>query len=190
MTLNFTPITDSGSPHLSKSADNTYVIIANGVNDRGRWVADFQEPVNAGAKFTISGKVYTTAPLLRVSLVWIANLPGEQIHSVEQAVEIGPAGPDDPAPFEHIFAVPPGVKKLRVELRGRSGSGLYEFQDIEIKELADNPPDPPEEPQMQTISLIIGKTRWRITASEESITFLKLDHEPLLEGEQRHFWID
>lgn len=190
---NFVSMIDGGNPNFSHDDSGTYAIINGSDLDKGRWVHDFLEPLNYGDQYKIKGRVSTTAPLARVSLVWIANMPGEQVHSVEHAAEQGPGDPQD---FEFIFPVPSGVKALRIELRGRAGSGLYEFQNIELVQLQDEPdPDPepgpdPEPDMSKTLSIIIGKTRWRITASEQSITFLKLDHEPLLQANNIHYWID
>ena len=184
MSLPFVTRVDQGSPDLS-SLDGVFSIINPTAQDKGRWLAEFQEPLVFGKEYTLSGRVKTTAARLRVSLVWLANVPGKQIHAVEHAVDLpGPVA--DYQDFTYQVVVPSGVKMLQIELRGRSGAGLYEFKDIALVET--NPePAPAEEPSMLTLSVIVGKVRWRITASEESITFLRLNHEPFYETSRLYY---
>lgn len=165
--------------------DGIYRITAPTDSDRGIWTTLYTEPLTYGQELKISGSVRTTAPGLRVSLVWIANQPGEQIHSVEHAVEIAAFTPMlNFEPFEYTFNVPDGVKLLRVDLRGRAGAGLYEFRDIDITPTGETP----EEPKMLVTSIVVGQTRWRITCTEDAITFYKLVHEPL--ANSKVFWLE
>lgn len=177
--ISWKPYTDSGDPSFVQTDIEYQIICAPG--DRGRWLGEYIEPIKAGQQLTILAKARSASPeeiCSSLLLVWWKNEPGYVLHSTEHFGEICGSMPDFQQ-FLHNFTVPEGVKSLRIDLRAWAGPGTSIFKEISIIPTPEPDPDPdPIPPDHQlSIDLDLNTVTWRITASEESVTALRIPRE-------------
>ena len=180
MTFQFTPHSDAGSPDFTHIDNELSIICEPG--DRGRWLCDWQEPVEAGQELELFLQVRTTGPedfRASVFLVWWKEEPGFVVHDTEFISEI-PAPTENYLTIRYPFTVPAGVRPPRVDCRAWSAAGNAHFADLAIVPAHEPPPEPPQPPDpvppahQLTIDLNLNTCTWRVTANEDSITALRI----------------
>ena len=177
--ISWKPHIDNGSPTFVQTDVDLQIVCEPG--DRGRWLGSYVEPIKAGQELTLLAQARTAQPEDTCStliIVFWKNEPGFVLHSSIHVGEVC-GTTDDFKQFIQKFAVPPGVKSLRVDLRAWSGAGTTVFRDVRITE-AEPPDDPPDDPPPGTqlsIDLDLESVTWRVTASEESVTALRIERE-------------
>ena len=185
MTISFKSHSDRGDPSFVQS-DNEFQIVCK-PDDKGRWLGDYLQPLEYGKEMTLLAQMRTSCPpevCGTILLTWWKNEPGMVLHSVENAGEMCGTHTEF-RQFIYSFHVPTGVKLLRLDLRAWGGSGTRIFKDISIipKEETEPPPPPPPDPpgpdEMLTVDLDLVTVKWRITASRESVTALRIVPEDL-----------
>jgi hypothetical protein len=184
MTISFKSHIDDGDPSFIRSDSEFQIVCEPG--DRGRWLGDYLEPLEFGKEMTILAQMRTSCPeetCGTILLTWWKNEPGMVLHSVENAGEMCGTQTN----FKQIiynFRVPHDVKLLRIDLRAWGGAGTRIWRDIRLvpKDEPDPPlptPDPPGPDEMLTVDLDLVNVKWRITASRESVTALRIVPEDL-----------
>jgi hypothetical protein len=171
--------TDSGYPAFVQSDEEMSIVCGKG--DRGRWLGDHLEPLIAGDKLTVMAQARSSAAedvCATLLLVWWKNEPGYVFHSSEHFGEVCGQSTEFKQ-FVYDFVVPKDVKQLRIDLRAWSGAGTSVFKDIRVVKTEEPDPDEPTIPpdHQLTISLDLVTVRWRITASVDSVTALRIPRE-------------
>ncbi len=170
---------DDGSPTFVQSDDDMQIVCAPG--DRGRWLGSYLEPLKAGQELTLLAQARSASPIdnpATILVIFWANEPGLVFHSSLFVGETAGSMPDFKQ-FVYKFSVPAGVKSLRIDLRAWSGAGSFIFKDVRITEAESPPPPPPPPPtgHQLSIDLDLETIIWRITASKESVTALRIAKE-------------
>lgn len=182
MTFKYSSYTDSGTPQFTHVDDELSIICAPG--DRGRWLCDSQEPAIPGQKLILKVQVQTKGAedfCASIFITWWKNEAGFILHSSQFVAEI--CGTQEIfRQIEHKFTVPEGVRPPRIDLRSWSAAGTSHFKALQITADDEPPVDPPDPPIVPpgcqlTIDLSLHTIIWRVTASEESITALRIPKE-------------
>ena len=143
--LNFTTHSDQGAPQFYTGAGELLGIEIE-AGERGRWLGNVERPLGAGLGLTLSGELRTdlAAGEAEVVVVFWRDEPGLVLHSTRRAFALNGRGQTF-TPFVYTFAVPPGVKALRLDLRAWTGAGIVEARGLRLRE--DEAPPPELEPE-------------------------------------------
>lgn len=147
MSLSYRPYSDQGAPHFAEEPPGTFAIrIAPG--ERGRWLVTPDLALRAGQSLVLSGELGAALEggEAEVVVVFWRDEPGLVLHSTRRAAAL--AGERPFTAFAYAFAVPPGVKGLRVDVRAWTGAGRAAVRGLALAE-PDAPPEPPE-PEPET----------------------------------------
>lgn len=142
--LAFAAHSDQGAPHFYQDEGGLLGIrIAAGA--RGRWLGTetTPRPLPPGLSLTLSGQLRTELQHgeAEVVVVFWRDEPGLVLHSTQRAFELSGTQADF-TPFACAFAVPPGVKGLRVDVRAWTGAGVVEARALRLVEDGEQPPPP------------------------------------------------
>lgn len=142
MSLTFRAHADQGEPLFYDDPDEGLLGVQIARGARGRWLADWSGAAAPGQSLVLSGALRTAlaAGEAEVVVVFWRDEPGWILHSTRRAFALS-GQQEGFTPFASSFAVPEGVKGLRVDVRAWTGSGVVEARGLALRVDESGPQD-------------------------------------------------